>query len=123
MLRLGEPLAELIIAAWCALGCSLRLLGCERWVKLGIMIFKEAIDGGMELQTEPVESAELVGLRYVSDEMPGFRLEKAGKGFRYLDREGKVIREPEQLARINALAIPPAWTDVWICALSHGHLQ
>jgi len=69
------------------------------------------------------ESAEAAGLRYVSDEEPGIRRQKAGSGFRYLDPAGKVVRDPGELARIKSLAIPPAWSDVWISPLKNGHLQ
>ena len=63
------------------------------------------------------------GLRYVSDAAPGIRRRRSGSGFTYLDADGKRVDDPETLARIRALAIPPAWTDVWICAISNGHLQ
>jgi len=72
--------------------------------------------------TEPTASAKAVGLRYVTDDMPGFR-RRAGKGFAYLDSSGAVIRDEQTLKRIKSLAIPPAWTDVWICRLPNGHLQ
>jgi DNA topoisomerase I len=55
--------------------------------------------------------------------MPGFSRQRAGKGFVFLDSRGKVIRDEPTLRRIKSLAIPPAWTDVWICPLSNGHLQ
>src|ERR1043166_9404457 len=79
--------------------------------------------GEVKLPTAPVESAKAVGLRYITDETRGFRRQKNGRGFRYLDTEGKAPRDPAHLARIKALAIPPAWTDIWICPLAHGHLQ
>jgi DNA topoisomerase-1 len=63
------------------------------------------------------------GLRYVSDELPGIRRRRSGKGFTYSDAKGKRVDDPEAIARIRALAIPPAWTDVWICETSNGHLQ
>jgi DNA topoisomerase-1 len=63
------------------------------------------------------------GLRYVSDATPGIRRRRAGKGFTYLDPDGKRVDDPETLARIRGLAVPPAWTDVWICPSSNGHLQ
>ena len=63
------------------------------------------------------------GLCWCSDEQPGFGRRRAGKGFAYLDRKGEVIRDPKIRARINALAIPPAWTDVWICPRANGHIQ
>jgi DNA topoisomerase I len=59
----------------------------------------------------------------VSDDMPGIRREKAGDDFRYVDEDGKTISDEVTLDRIKSLAIPPAWTDVWICPLEHGHLQ
>ena len=72
---------------------------------------------------DPVESARLAGLRYVSDQEPGICREPAGEHFRYRASDGSLVHDAETLARIHALAIPPAWDDVWICADSHGHLQ
>jgi DNA topoisomerase I len=54
---------------------------------------------------------------------PGIRRRGRGKGFEYLDDDGKRIEDPEDLARIRELGIPPAWKDVWICADANGHLQ
>ncbi|MFL5854404.1 MAG: DNA topoisomerase IB [Solirubrobacteraceae bacterium] len=54
---------------------------------------------------------------------PGLRRRRRGRGFEYLDADGARVDDPETLARINALAIPPAWTDVWICPDPRGHLQ
>ena len=62
-------------------------------------------------------------LVYVSDTMPGFTRVKRGKGFAYLDAEGRPVRDRRELQRIRSLAIPPAYTDVWICPLADGHLQ
>ena len=62
-------------------------------------------------------------LHFWSDAKPGIRRERAGKNFRYRDRAGSVIRDAVTLARIRALAIPPAWTAVWICPDALGHLQ
>jgi DNA topoisomerase-1 len=72
---------------------------------------------------DPVTSAKEAGLRYVTDTQPGLRRKRAGKGFQYLDAAGAVIRDGATLARIRSLAIPPAWSDVWICARDDGHLQ
>jgi len=72
---------------------------------------------------DPQQSAQIVGLRYVNDEMPGIRRKKAGKTFRFVDANGKIIREARQKERIKALAIPPAWQEVWICPSESGHLQ
>src|SRR6478752_6449023 len=76
----------------------------------------------LEVITDPVESAKAVGLRYVSDSIPGIRRLKSGKAFRYLTPEGKPAAA-EDLSRIKSLVIPPAWTDVWICPVANGHLQ
>ncbi len=72
---------------------------------------------------EPAESARAAGLRHVTDAGPGIRRVRRGKGFRYTGPDGRPIRDDATLARIRSLAIPPAWTDVWICPLDHGHLQ
>jgi DNA topoisomerase-1 len=76
-----------------------------------------------ELVLDPVESSRIAGLRYVSDTAPGIARRRRGKGFEYLDSDGKRIRDKETLARIRSLAIPPAWKDVWICPRANGHLQ
>jgi DNA topoisomerase I len=72
---------------------------------------------------DPVESAKAAHLRYVTDTRPGIRRKRHGKYFSYIDPEGKLIRDREALARIKSLVIPPAWTNVWICPVSNGHLQ
>ena len=76
-----------------------------------------------KLPTAPADSARAVGLRHVSDEMPGWRRIRSGQGFRYQDANGRGLRKAEDLARIRSLAIPPAWTEVWICPETNGHLQ
>ncbi|WP_411884873.1 DNA topoisomerase IB [Polaromonas sp. YR568] len=63
------------------------------------------------------------GLVYVSDDAPGFTRIKSGGGFRYRDVSGKPVKDPEEIRRINKLAIPPAYTRVWICPRPNGHLQ
>jgi DNA topoisomerase I len=72
---------------------------------------------------DPRDAAESAGLRYVSDERPGIRRKKSGTGFSYTQPDGSKLIEPDALKRIRALAIPPAWTDVWICPFSDGHIQ
>ena len=72
---------------------------------------------------EFVESAKAAGLRYVTDSEPGIRRRRAGRGFSYLDPDGRVIREREHIRRFRSLVIPPAWSDVWICPIPEGHLQ
>jgi len=72
--------------------------------------------------TDPVESARQAGLRYVSETGPGIRRRRAGRGFVYI-QGGRRVGDVDTLARIRALAIPPAWTDVWICPVANGHMQ
>jgi DNA topoisomerase I len=72
---------------------------------------------------DPVEVARDAGLRYVSDRLPGIVRRKSGKGMRYLDPDDRPVRDPATLARIKALAIPPAWTKVWISPWPNGHIQ
>ncbi|HWK68275.1 MAG TPA: DNA topoisomerase IB [Rhizobiaceae bacterium] len=76
-----------------------------------------------QTNVDPREAAETAGLRYVSDETPGIRRRKAGKGFSYRGPDGKTVKDPTTLRRIKALAIPPAWTEVWICPNAKGHIQ
>ena len=71
----------------------------------------------------PIESAQSAGLRYVSDTSPGIARKRAGKGFSYVGPDGKRISDKKEIARIRALAIPPAYTDVWICPHHNGHIQ
>src|SRR5215472_8311606 len=73
--------------------------------------------------TDSVEAAEEAGLQYVNDERPGYSRRAKGKDFDYLDTDGKPIRGEQRLLRIKRLAIPPAWTDVWICPSPNGHIQ
>jgi DNA topoisomerase I len=63
------------------------------------------------------------GLRYVCDSGPAIRRRRAGKGFVYIDAKGRRVANADTLQRIRALVIPPAWTDVWICAAADGHIQ
>ena len=77
----------------------------------------------IEIVTDPAESARAAGLRYVTDATPGIRRKRQGKGFRYVAPDGKPMHDPEVMRRIKSLAIPPAWTNVWICANPSGHLQ
>lgn len=72
---------------------------------------------------DPQEAAESVGLVYVSDDQPGIKRQKRGKGFRYVLPSGKAVSDAKVLERIRKLAIPPAYQDVWICPKANGHLQ
>ena len=62
-------------------------------------------------------------LHYTTDAMPGLRRCRRGRGFTYQDARGRTVRDPATIARIHRLAIPPAYTDVWICADAHGHCR
>ena len=75
----------------------------------------------VELYEDAQRCATAAGLRYVSTDEPGIRRVRRGKGFSYLDAENRVVAAEVRL-RISALAIPPAWSDVWICAFEDGHL-
>jgi DNA topoisomerase I len=72
---------------------------------------------------ESIEAAEEAGLRYVSDDQPGYTRKPKGDDFEYFDTDGKAIRDEQRLLRIKRLAIPPAYTDVWICPSPNGHIQ
>ena len=73
----------------------------------------------MEVDT----ALDRVGLHYSSDTQPGISRRRCGKGFSYVRADGARVRDPQTLARIRALAIPPAYEQVWICSDPNGHLQ
>ncbi|MFL6674382.1 MAG: DNA topoisomerase IB [Massilia sp.] len=75
--------------------------------------------------SDPPAAAKAAGLRYVNDNKPGIRREREGETnvFRYFDADGDRVTDEATLARIKSLAIPPAWTEVWICPRPNGHLQ
>lgn len=75
------------------------------------------------LPTEGPEAAKAAGLRYTTDAIPGIRRIKRRKGFAFVADGGQPIRDQKEIARIESLAIPPAYSDVWICPLANGHLQ
>ena len=91
------------------------------------------MSAGRETETEAADRAEApldpkavaraAKLRYVTDKSPGYRRERQGDGFVYLQPDGSPVEDEETLARIRKLAIPPAYTDVWICRNPNGHLQ
>src|SRR5207302_10258997 len=74
-----------------------------------------AAESNVELREE--------GLVYTTDTEPGIRRVRRGRGFEYRDPAGETITDEQTLARIASLAIPPAWTDVWISARPRGHVQ
>ena len=85
------------------------------------MLFEQ--DTETQSVVDPRDAAESAGLRYVSDEQPGIRRRKAGKGFTYVKPGGSKVDDEATLKRIKTLAVPPAWTDVWICPHANGHIQ
>lgn len=74
-------------------------------------------------QKQNLAAARAARLVYVSDAMPGIRRQRKGSGFAYLRPDASVIRDQRELRRIRALAVPPAYSDVWICAEPDGHIQ
>jgi DNA topoisomerase IB len=83
---------------------------------------KKKIDQ-IEIAPDPVEVAEDAGLRYVTDDQPGYTRKRKGDDFDYFDTSGKPIRDENRLLRIKRIGIPPAYTDVWICPSANGHIQ
>ena len=74
-------------------------------------------------KADGVSSAKAAGLRYANCESPGITRKRRGKGFVFCDAKGRQVRDPKTLARIRALVLPPAWTDVWISTDPRAHLQ
>lgn len=72
---------------------------------------------------DPVSAAKTVGLRYAPQTIRGIFRKKSGRGFRYVDEKGVAVRDQYTLARIKALVLPPAWSNVWISPYENGHLQ
>ena len=84
---------------------------------------KQDLAATLEIALDPEVAAKRAQLRYVHDSMPGITRHKARNGFDYRLPDGSLVRDIDTLKRIRALAIPPAWTDVWICLDPNGHLQ
>jgi DNA topoisomerase I len=72
---------------------------------------------------DPFAAARSARLRHVTDDIPGIARRRAASGFDYLNPDGNLIGDFVTLSRIKALAIPPAWTAVWICPFPNGHIQ
>lgn len=81
------------------------------------------VNTSLDLALDPEECSRLAHLRYVTDARPGITRRRRGRSFSYFDPDGKPVRDEKTLARIKSLVIPPAWHEVWICPLAHGHLQ
>jgi len=80
-------------------------------------------NGDTKVAADSLEAAEDAGLRYVSDDQPGFSRRRKGEEFEYFDAKGKPICDEQRLLRIKRVAVPPAWSDVWICPSPNGHIQ
>jgi len=75
-----------------------------------------------KISNDPVKTAEAINLVHVNDNAPGITRRRRGKNFGYY-LEDKKISDKNEIKRIKSLVLPPAWEDVWICALQNGHLQ
>lgn len=84
---------------------------------------KNGNGNGAKLVAEAMEAAEEAGLCYVSDDRPGYTRKTKGDDFEYFDTEEKPITDEQRLLRIKRLAIPPAWTEVWVCPRANCHIQ
>ena len=84
---------------------SCLLIGSTPWPTICLLFRRD----------RPLRRRHRAGLHYVSGDGPGIRRVRCGKGFRYLGPHGKPVKDERDLARIRSLAIPPAWTEVWIC--------
>jgi DNA topoisomerase-1 len=82
-----------------------------------------AVSNVLALQAQSRAAAKAAGLRYVDDRRPGLQRERKRKLFSYFDAAGRRITDARVLERLRSLAIPPAWTDVWICPHENGHIQ
>lgn len=72
---------------------------------------------------DPRDAAIEAGLTYVDADRPGLTRRRSGTGFSYRDAKGEPVRDPKILKRVRSLAVPPAYTDVWICPRADGHIQ
>jgi DNA topoisomerase I len=77
----------------------------------------------LEVVLDPIAAAKLAKLRHVSDQMPGITRHKGRDGFDYRFPDGKPVHDIDTLKRVHSLVIPPAWTAVWICPYTNGHIQ
>ena len=84
---------------------------------------KQGLAVTLEVALDPEIAAKRAKLCYVHNSMPGITRHKARNGFDYRTPDGEPVRDIETLKRIRALAIPPAWSDVWVCPDPNGHLQ
>src|SRR6266436_4084344 len=108
----GAPSVSLLVASFGdGLGASIVRIASVSIAARKLSQEKKKIDE-LEIITDPEEAAKGAGLRYVSDENPGYTRERRGKKFVYFDTDGKEIRDEARILRLNRLAIPPAYTGV-----------
>src|SRR6476661_4778492 len=110
-------------------GCRRRRSACaqvERMRETKVMDSTGQIplppERAIEPALDPLAAARAASLRYVNDATPGITRRRAGTGVSYRDPQGQLIRDRGVLARIRSLAVPPAWTEVWICPDPKGHI-
>ena len=84
---------------------------------------EQQVDASPPAALDPEVAAKEANLRHVGDHVPGITRQPVKNGFDYRLPDGALLRDNETLRRIRALAIPPAWTEVWICLHPNGHLQ
>ncbi len=90
---------------------------------VSLTVTTEASIVEVEIISNPVEAAKAAHLRYTTDDDLCIHRKRAGKGFSYVGADGKPLHDPKVLERIKSLGIPPAWTEVRICASPDGHIQ
>ncbi|MFH5804547.1 DNA topoisomerase IB [Alienimonas sp. DA493] len=91
---------------------------------MSVRLIERAATASIDAGQDPLRLAERAGLRYVADDAPGIARIRCGTGFSYRTPEGETLdRTGAERARIDALAIPPAWEDVWVSPDPDGHLQ
>jgi len=78
---------------------------------------------GSKNVAEAMDAAEGAGLRYISDDRPGYTRKAKGDDFDWFDADGKPIRDEQRLLRLKRLGIPPAWANVWVCPAPNCHIQ
>ena len=76
-----------------------------------------------EIASDGIATAQVAGLRYTTEDQPGIRRRRKGRGFTYVDPDGVPVRDEGEIRRIRGLAIPPAWIEVWISPTPLGHIQ
>src|SRR6185369_16816663 len=109
---LGDPLAHALLYSP---PMALALVPSSAKTRRRPRLRRIALDAGV--------AADAAQLRYVSDARPGLQRIRHGRSFRYVSADGEPVHDLPTLRRIRSLAIPPAWTEVWICPVAHGHIQ